>query len=146
MPELCLSYAPRSPSLPLAPRGSEVGSPTPLPAPAALLALTLQPPDLLSRLAPCLCGHPCRTRPRRRRRVSIVRRRWDASLHYVGRSSETAGQQDLMTRDRFLLRSLASGDLRSSLKDQPRRIDASLDSLESDWSFNRTSFFPRLEL
>lgn len=35
----------------------------------------------------------------RRRRVSVVRRRRDASLRYVGRTYETAGQQDLTTRE-----------------------------------------------
>lgn len=48
----------------------------------------------------------------------------------VGRSSETAGQQDLMMRDRFLLVLLASGNsARSSPETTSRAVDAPLDAL-----------------
>jgi len=97
MPELCLSYAPRSPGRPSR-VGSEVGSPTPLPtpSPAALLALTLRPLDLLSRVV--LSVRPSLSDVAASPSFGVGGMRAYAN---VGRSSETAAQQDLMTRDRF---------------------------------------------
>lgn len=143
------------PRPPLAHVGSEVGSPTPLSGPArssSVLLLSKPPRSPLSRARRVLCvsiRHPRRTRPCRRRRVSVARRRRDASLRYVGRSSETAGQQDLMTRDRFCLlaRSLARSHLetlRESLKTN-RRANATRFFFRFSSTRLRACLSPRLE-
>lgn len=92
MPKLCATVpVPRSPVVP-SPPSSGQRSAHPLPSwsrlrdRASRLLLSISR-DLLSRVVLSLCEHPCPTRSRRRRRVSVVRRRRDASLRYVGRSS-----------------------------------------------------------
>jgi len=76
MPELCLSYAPRCRGPPAAPRESGQRSAHPLPSrpsPTALLALTLQPPDLsrlVLSLRRSLSDAAASTSPRLRRSAS----------------------------------------------------------------------------
>jgi len=124
MPELCLSYAPRcrGPRPPLAASGQRSAHPLPSrsrlrPRSSSSSSSYSWPTDLLSRGVVSPHGYPCPTRPRRRRRVFVVRRRRDASLT-LRRDSRPTGSNDARARERAIVsaRSLASGSLRSSVK------------------------------
>jgi len=107
MPELCLSYAPwcRGPRPPLAASGQRSAHPLPSrsrlrPRSSSSSSSYSWPTDLLSRGVVSPHGYPCPTRPRRRRRVFVVRRRRDASLT-LRRDSRPTGSNDARARQRF---------------------------------------------
>lgn len=149
MPELCLSYAPRyrDPRSPLATSGQRSTHPLPSRSPFTLSSpfisrspgarasssYSLRSP--LAYLVLCLCGHPCLTRSRRHSRV-FVAYGVGGMQAYVGRSSETAGQQDLTTRvrDYFYALSRVWRPSRLSLKNQRMRetllVSSRLDYVE----------------